>query len=139
MCSSSSFNGSFCFCTNSIYFKSKFSFDLAITQDLDAISLVDNAVDIKVFRTKLSEAIFLSNMISLSNIDHLVLNTIDVFETTLWYAALNRHLSTFVSHFTFVTCTALSTFVTFCRGTTFTTCFTTANTNRFMRCSFGWS
>ena len=52
--------------------------------------------------------------------DNVVKAPVDIFKPTLWYTALDRHLATFMSHFAFVTCTALSTLVTFCRCTTFT-------------------
>jgi len=62
----------------------------------------------------------LAPLVRLPDVDHLVFNTMNIIESTLRDTALNGHLSALMSHFSFITGTALSTLGTFCRCTTVT-------------------
>ena len=135
-CTTGCFNSSFCFFTYCIYFESEFTFQFSITRIFTLSYWLIKPLIYKFSRVEFCNSIFFSILINLAKVKYFIFNTIDIFETTFWNTALDWHLSAFMSHFAFITCTALSAFITFCRCTTFTACFTTANTFFFMCCAF---
>src|SRR4029078_13448545 len=103
-----------CFFADCVYFESDFTFKLTITKDLYFVGSADQPVGVKCFEAERFNVVFFLDRFNLAKIENLIFNSVDIVESSLRQAALNWHLSTFMRVLSLVTCTALSTLVTFC-------------------------
>lgn len=135
-CPAGAFYRGFSLTADSVHLETELGLQFPDAQDLYPVRLADQSVNVQILRGKLSDTIFFSQLVELPEIKDLVLYTVDIVETTLRDAALDRHLTTFVCILPLVTGPALSTLVTLGRSTTFTGSFTAAKPLLFMRCAF---
>src|ERR1700760_526795 len=111
-CSARGFQSGLSLTAHGVNLETELRLQFPNTQDLDAIRLADQSVNIQIFRGEIGDTVFFSNQVKLTEIEHFVFLAMNILETTLGNPALNGHLTTFMGHFPLITCTALTTLVT---------------------------
>ena len=125
-CSAQALDSRFGLAADSVHPETELTLQFAVAKDLHKIGLADQPIDIQILRRKFRDPVLLSELVQLTQVEHLVLNAMDIVETTLGDTTLDRHLATFMRHLALIAGTALTALVTLGRSTTLTGCFTTA-------------
>ena len=110
--------------------------EFATTQDLNPVLARNEAVLLQHVNVEVGNILSLGESIESINVDSDILDAVDVLETELRNATIERHLTALEADLLVVTGASLGTLVTAGSGTAFTGTGTTADTFRMLDRSF---
>jgi hypothetical protein len=135
-CPTHAFYRSFGLTANGMDLETELRLQFANAQDLNAVGLAHQSVNIQILRGKIGDPVLFYDMVELTDVEDLILHPVDVVEPAFGNAPLDRHLTAFMRHLALITGPALSTLVTFRRCPPLAGGFTAAKPLLFMRCAF---